>query len=83
MEVYALEGQTIPKKCEETKARQTVDPGTGFRYNEGHELSYKDRYYCRGDEKGKVLSKPVMQKVSKALGHNRISVIAASYLNNI
>ena len=48
-----------------------------------NELSYKDRYYCRGDEKGKVLSKPVMQKVSKALGHNRISVIAASYLNNI
>ena len=39
MEVYALEGQTIPQKCEETKARHTVDPETGFRYNEGHELS--------------------------------------------
>ena len=39
MEVYALEGQTIPKKCGETKVRRTVDPEAGFRYNEGHELS--------------------------------------------
>ena len=40
----------------------------------------EDRYYCRGDLKGVVYDKSAMLKVSEALGHNRISVIAYSYL---
>lgn len=42
-----------------------------------------EKYYCRKDAKGKVLSKPVMSQVSRALGHNRISVIASSYLYDL
>ena len=37
-------------------------------------------YYCRGDRKGTVLDKRAMLQVSRALGHNRISVIAGHYL---
>ena len=47
------------------------------------QLPREQRYYCRKDAKGKVLSKPVMAQVSKALGHNRISVIASSYLYDL
>jgi integrase len=40
----------------------------------------KERYYCRKDRKGIILDKRAMLEVSKALGHNRISVIAEHYL---
>ena len=43
----------------------------------------RERYYCRGDRKGVVLDKRAMLEVSRALGHNRISVIAAHYLIGI
>lgn len=39
-----------------------------------------DRYYMRGDRKGEVLDRRAMSLVSKNLGHNRLSVIAESYL---
>lgn len=41
-----------------------------------------DRYYCRKDKKGVWYDKEAMKITSKALGHNRISVIAEHYLNN-
>lgn len=40
----------------------------------------RNRYYCRKDLKGKCYDKRAMKMVSKALGHNRISVIAEHYL---
>lgn len=40
----------------------------------------EDRYIMRKDRAGEVLDKRAMRAVSKALGHNRIDVIAASYL---
>ena len=39
-----------------------------------------DRYYCRQDKKGLIYDKKAMLQASKALGHNRISVIAEHYL---
>ena len=44
------------------------------------EIPIKERYYCRGDLKGVVYDKHAMLIASKALGHNRISIIAANYL---
>ena len=42
-----------------------------------------DRYYCRGDRKGVVLDRVAMLQASRALGHNRIDVIASHYLYNL
>jgi hypothetical protein len=44
------------------------------------EIPKADRYYCRGDRKGIVYDKQAMRIATKALGHNRISVIAGHYL---
>ena len=44
------------------------------------EIPKDDKYYCRGDLKGVVYDKRAMLIASKALGHNRISVIAGHYL---
>jgi hypothetical protein len=46
------------------------------------QISKCDRYYCRKDKKGIWYDKEAMKITSKALGHNRISVIAEHYLNN-
>ena len=43
-------------------------------------LSRKEKYYCRGDMKGKVFDREAMRIVSENLGHNRIDVIANNYL---
>lgn len=40
----------------------------------------QDRYIMRKDRKGVILDKEAMKEVSEAMGHNRISVIAQSYL---
>lgn len=40
----------------------------------------KEKYFCRGDLKGTIYDKKAMEKVSNALGHNRLSVISQSYL---
>lgn len=39
-----------------------------------------DVYVCRGDLKGVVYDRKAMEVASNALGHNRISVIAAHYI---
>ena len=44
------------------------------------EIPKSDRYYCRGELSGVVYDKRAMYIASKALGHNRISVIAGHYL---
>lgn len=41
----------------------------------------EDRYCCRIDLKGVWYDKKAMLEVSRALGHNRISIIAGHYLN--
>lgn len=43
----------------------------------------KERYCCRGDRKGLWLDKKAMLITSKALGHNRINVIAEHYLSDL
>ena len=45
------------------------------------QIPQRDRYYCRQDKKGTIYDKKAMLQVSKALGHNRISVVAGHYLN--
>ena len=44
------------------------------------EIPKHERYYCRKDLKGVVYDKRAMAIASRALGHNRISVIAGHYL---
>ena len=51
------------------------------RTNQGTgKLFQGDVYVCRKDEKGKKLDKCAMFKCSKALGHNRLNVVADHYL---
>ena len=40
-------------------------------------------YICRGDERGRWFDKRAMLIVSRALGHNRISVVGEHYLYNV
>ena len=44
------------------------------------DIPKEERYVCRRDLKGRVYDKKAMQIVSKALGHERIDVIAGHYL---
>lgn len=53
-----------------------VNKGSGKKYQ-------GDVYYCRNDESGKRLDKKAMKTCSKALGHNRINVIANNYLRGL
>ena len=50
-----------------------VNKGTGRRYQ-------SEVYVCRGDKKGVKYDRKAMLQVSRALGHNRVSVIASNYL---
>lgn len=43
-------------------------------------LERKEKYYCRAELKGVVYDREAMLMASKALGHNRISIIAEHYL---
>ncbi len=54
----------------------TVHKGTGHLYQ-------KDVYTCRKDEAGKKLDRAAMLLCSKALGHNRLSIVADNYLRNL
>ena len=45
-------------------------------------LDPKERYCCRGDLKGVWYDRQAMLEVSRALGHNRINVIAGHYLQS-
>ena len=53
-----------------------VNKGTGRRYQ-------SDVYTCRKDESGKKLDKKAMLICSKALGHNRIEVVANNYIRGM
>lgn len=53
-----------------------TNKGSGQKYQSGV-------YHCRGDLKGVSLDKAAMQQVSKALGHNRLEVVASHYLRGI
>lgn len=53
-----------------------VHRGTGRRYQ-------SEVYTCRKDEAGKKLDKAAMLVCSKALGHNRISVVADNYIRSL
>ena len=53
-----------------------VNRGTGKRYQ-------SQVYTCRKDEAGKKLDKAAMLICSKALGHNRISVVADNYIRGL
>lgn len=53
-----------------------VNRGTGRRFQ-------SDVYVCRKDEAGRKLDKAAMLVCSKALGHNRISVVADNYIRGL
>ena len=53
-----------------------VNGGTGRVYQ-------SQVYHCRKDESGKKLDKVAMLKVSKALGHNRLEIVANNYVRGI
>ena len=53
-----------------------VNRGTGKRFQ-------SEVYTCRKDEAGRKLDKAAMLLCSKALGHNRISVVADNYIRNL
>ena len=53
-----------------------VNKGTGRRYQ-------SQVYACRKDEAGKKLDKAAMLVCSKALGHNRIEVVANNYIRGL
>ena len=44
------------------------------------DIPTQERYVMRKERAGEVYDKQAMLQVSRALGHNRISVIAQSYL---
>lgn len=53
-----------------------VHPGTGNRYQ-------SEVYVCRKDEAGKRLDRAAMLLASKALGHNRVEVVANNYIRGL
>lgn len=53
-----------------------VNKGTGRKYQ-------SDVYTCRKDESGKKLDRVAMLACSKALGHNRLCIVADNYLRGI
>ena len=53
-----------------------INKGTGRRFQ-------GDVYTCRKEESGRKLDRMAMKKCSKALGHNRISVVADNYIRGI
>lgn len=40
----------------------------------------EDRYFCRSDRKGTVMDRMAMLEASRALGHNRIDIVAGHYI---
>ncbi len=54
------------------------------RVNKGTKKKFQSEVYsCRKDEAGKKLDKVAMLKASKALGHNRIDVVANNYIRGL
>ena len=65
---YARPIETIPY--------DKVHKGTGNKYQ-------SQVYHCRKDEKGRELDRQAMLLASKALGHNRIDIVANNYLRGL
>ena len=77
---YRAEYATIIYKA---KAR-TIEEIPYDRVNKGSGRKYQsDVYICRKDEAGRKLDKVAMLVCSKALGHNRISVVADNYIRGL
>lgn len=53
-----------------------MNKGTGKMYQ-------SEVYVCRKDESGKKLDRSAMEDASKALGHNRIEVVANNYIRGL
>lgn len=53
---------------------------TGKHDKAGHNIDKAYLYVCRGDRKGEVMFRPAMVEASKALGHNRESVVGEHYI---
>lgn len=52
--------------------------------NKGTNRQYQSEVYtCRKDESGKKLDKAAMKLCTKALGHNRIQIVAENYIRGI
>ena len=66
--MYARPIETIPY--------DRINRGTGRRFQ-------SEVYYCRKDEKGRKLDKKAMLMASKALGHNRLDIVASNYLRGL
>lgn len=47
------------------------------------EIPLEERYICRGSKKGIIYDKKALAAVSRALGHQRLDVIADNYLYNL
>lgn len=77
---YRAEYATIIYKA---KAR-AIEEIPYDRVNKGSGRKYQsDVYICRKDESGRKLDKVAMLVCSKALGHNRISVVADNYIRGL
>lgn len=77
---YRAEYATIIYKA---KAR-AIEEIPYDRVNKGSGQKYQsDVYICRKDEAGRKLDKVAMLVCSKALGHNRISVVADNYIRGL
>ena len=76
-EIFQEESVVSEKESSNDKVmEQSVNKGTGKRYQ-------SEVYSCRKDEAGKKLDKAAMLVCSKALGHNRISVVADNYIRGL
>ena len=53
-----------------------INRGSGRRYQSGV-------YVCRNEAHGRKLAKKAMRLCAKALGHNRIEVVASNYIRDI
>ncbi len=63
-------------RCIEDIPFDRIHAGTGHKYQ-------SEAYHCRGDEKGRSLDRRAMLMASRALGHNRLDVVAGHYLHGL
>lgn len=73
---YATEIYKAHARAIEDIPYDRVNKGTGRKFQ-------GDVYVCRKDEAGRKLDKAAMMICSKALGHNRISVVADNYIRGL
>ena len=65
-------------------AARPIDQIPFDKINKGTGRAYQSEVYtCRKDEAGRKLDKAAMEICSKALGHNRIAVVADNYIRNL